>query len=105
MRSLTFPNVDKLLDTVLGFRPTEAEMDLISKAEGITGRKRSDLLRACFHSSIRAVVETLDAERAHAKADFERTLTALADGPASIKPPPGTKPASYLSSKRGKKVA
>ncbi len=86
MAAFTLPSVEKLLDTVLGFRPTEADMELITKAEAITGKKRSDLLRACFHGAIGAVVDKFDAQRQTAKSEFERTLGVLQDSPNASVP-------------------
>lgn len=78
MVALSLPDVEKLLDKVLGFRPTQSDMDIVLKAEQLTGKKRSDLLRACFYHSIQAVVESLDEKRQELREDFERTLSTTA---------------------------
>lgn len=78
MVSLSLPDVEKLLDKVLGFRPTQSDMDIVLKAEQLTGKKRSDLLRACFYHSIQTVVDNLDQQRQELREDFDRTLSTTA---------------------------
>lgn len=62
------------LNTVLGFRPTDAELKTIDEAELATGRNRSDIMRACFHASVGQVVRALVAERRAALTAFEAAL-------------------------------
>lgn len=62
------------LNTVLGFRPTDAELKTIEEAELATGRNRSDIMRACFHGSIGQIVRALVAERRAALTAFEAAL-------------------------------
>ena len=51
------------LNSVVGFRPTDAELRAIEAAELATGRNRSDILRACFEEAITTVTEAMRAER------------------------------------------
>ncbi len=77
MQAISLLSVDKLLDSVLGFRPTEADMQLMVKAEAITGKKRSDILRACFYRAIGPVVDALEQQRQQSRSDFDTTLTTV----------------------------
>lgn len=54
-----------------GFRPDANEEALLLAAEKVTGRKRSDLLRACLKRALAEVVRDMIAGHAQAVAQFE----------------------------------
>ena len=120
MHTLTLEPMPKL-NTVLGFRPTDDELDAVLKAEEATGRNRSDILRACFHYAGKAVVSAMKAQRDAAASAFDsvmsqsspmhdqRTHTASPKDHETAHATKTGSSTSYLSAKaqrrRGKKVA
>lgn len=106
------------LNTVLGFRPTDEELEAVVKAEEATGRNRSDILRACFHYAGKAVVQAMKAQRDAAASAFETAMShgqasaasALQDSPGIPLPsheshPNPAKPVTYRTRKQRRKVA